>query len=279
MSFHVFSMVFLLISSLGGVTEVEKAPWILVSRLFGKFRGPVAIIPFTSSPADPWGRNFHSPQYRPLPPPSLWNFSGAVLKLDLGLWWGLGASCAACSSPRVEQLLRVWSSCRGWIRAIHASISSSSSSPTLILFLILIFLSHFPVPLFLVLIFSWKILSYSLISPSLTLLFMPGPLLLLLLQLATDHAFFPTLHEWRFRRGPTPHLPFCAKLSCKIWNKHTRSDLINALIVKTTCWQLEQEISITFSKLWKQSQLTEMPPVGPTTPFILIHGNLKVISI
>ena len=53
MSFHVFSMVFLLISNLGGVTEAEKAPWILVSRLFGKFRGPVAIIPFTSSPADP----------------------------------------------------------------------------------------------------------------------------------------------------------------------------------------------------------------------------------
>ena len=61
-SFHVFSMVFLLISNLGGVTEVEKAPWSLVSRLFGKFRGPAAIIPFTSSsPAAPRGQNFHSP--------------------------------------------------------------------------------------------------------------------------------------------------------------------------------------------------------------------------
>ena len=63
-SFHVLSMVFRLISNLGGVTEVEKAPWSLVSKLFGKFRGPVAIIPFTSSsPNVPRrGQNFHSPR-------------------------------------------------------------------------------------------------------------------------------------------------------------------------------------------------------------------------
>ena len=57
-------MVFLLISSLGGATEVEKAPWILVSRLLGKLRGPPeAIIP---------------PLFPPSPPPQLFHYLHSI---------------------------------------------------------------------------------------------------------------------------------------------------------------------------------------------------------
>ena len=128
-------MVFLLISSLGGATEVEKAPWILVSRLLGKLRGPPeAIIP---------------PLFPPSPPPQLFLFFAlnphtafsphseklwrAVLKLER-------VSTDDGGSFEVRWLLhhplqRLVELPRRYSAASHSSHSTSSSSSLVHLFL------------------------------------------------------------------------------------------------------------------------------------------------
>ena len=116
-SFHVFSMVFLLISNLGGVTEVENAPWILVSRLFGKFRGPAAIIPLHPllTPCCPQRSKF-SLSFRlkisSPPPPALKSFlcSSFETRSEGGRTMEGSLAASSSSSSPLEQQLRIWSS-------------------------------------------------------------------------------------------------------------------------------------------------------------------------
>ena len=118
-SFQVFSMVFLLISSLGGATEVEKAPWILVSRLLGKLRGPPeAIIPPLFPPSPP-PQLFHYLHSIPSPPPrptlkscgeQFWNSSVSRPMM------GGRSRCAGCTTaPTFGRVAAALFSCEPFI--------------------------------------------------------------------------------------------------------------------------------------------------------------------